>query len=141
MVMNIDVYDKVYKVLKKFIEENTEYNVYVTKLPIENSNKFPQVVLTEENNSLNTATTRYEETKSLLSYEVNIYAQDKAIGGKKISRIKIARELQQLVDNVLGYNYRMNRILCSPTPNIDTNIYRITMRYTVTLDDNRIKFM
>lgn len=141
MVINIDAYDNVFKTLKDFINENSDYKVYVTKLPIDNSDKFPQVVLTEQDNSLSSATTRMEETRSLLAFEVNIYAQDKVINSSKIARMQIARDLSKLVDNVLGYGYRMQRITCTPTPNLDMNIYRITMRYTGILNDNRIKFV
>lgn len=141
MIINTDVYNEVFRVLKQFVKDNTDYDVYVTKLPLQQSDKFPQVVLTEEENSFNSGTTRGEETVSKLSYEVNIYAQDKVVNGDMKSRVDIARELVALVDNVMNCNYRMRRITCRPTPNIDINIYRMTLRYTVSLNDNRIKFI
>lgn len=137
MAMSIDVYDNIYKALKEDINNKFDYEVYVTKLPLQATDKFPQIAFTEEDNSLNFGTTKLEETVSRLSYEVNIYTQDKNINGNMVSRVEIARNLMQEIDFVLSNKYKMRRISCRPTPNIDVNIYRITMRYQMNFFDNR----
>lgn len=137
MAISIDVYDSVFKELKDNIKNSFDYKVYTTKMPIQASDKFPQVVLTEEDNALSLGTTRLEETMSRLSYEINIYTQDKNINGKMISRVEIARNLMKIVDITMANSFKMRRIFCRPTPNIDVNIYRITMRYQVNFFDNK----
>lgn len=144
MIINLDVYDKIFQILKTFLQAESKYSPIVTKQELRQTDKFPLVVFTEEDNSYLTGTTRFEETKSRLNYEVNIYATDKVVNetvnetviSKVVAKKEIARELSGLVDNVLGYNLKMIRRSCRPTPNLDKNIYRITMRYRVNLNDN-----
>ena len=136
MLMNIELHDKIYKILKDFLEAESKYKPFVTKLPQKQSNRFPLVVITEEDNAFLTGTTRFEETRSKVDYEINIYTTDTVIGNKKISRLEVSKELKGLVDNVMNCNLKMRRRSCRPTPNLDKEIYRITMRYSATANDN-----
>ena len=139
--MNIDVYDILYQNLKKHLKENLGYDFEITKLSKKQADRFPLIVFTEEDNALSSSTLRKEETQSNLYYEINIFTRDKTINGKKYYAIEIARDISSHIDMVLGKKYRMNRLFCRPTPNLDDSIYRITMRYSVRLDDNRVKFI
>ena len=136
MLMNVELYDKIYKILKDFLTAESAYKPIVTKLPQKQSNKFPLVVITEEDNAYLEGTTRFEETRSKVDYEINIYTTDMAIDDKKISRLEVAKELKGLVDNVMNCNLKMRRRSCRPTPNLDKEIYRITMRYSASVNDN-----
>ena len=136
MIINLDAYDKIFQILKQFLVEESQYSPIVSKQELRQSDKFPLVVFTEEDNAYLIGTTRFEETKSRLDYEVNIYATDKKVGNSIVSRQVIARELEGLVDNVLGYNLKMVRRSSRPTPNLDKNVYRITMRYRTNINDN-----
>lgn len=136
MVINLDVYDKIYNILKKFLTEESLYNPLVSKEELRQSNRFPLVVFTEEDNSYLTGTTRFEETKSRLNFEINIYTTDTKVENSIVSKKEIAKELIALVDNVMGYNLRMIRRSCRPTPNLDKTIYRVTMRYVTNVNDN-----
>ena len=136
MIINLDIYDKIFQILKQFLQNESQYSPIVSKMELRQSDKFPLVVITEEDNSYLIGTTRLEETKSKLDYEINIYATDKNVNNTLVSKQEIARELAGLVDNVLGYNLKMIRRSCRPTPNLDKNIYRITMRYRARVNDN-----
>ena len=70
-------------------------------------------------------------------YEIEIFAIDKAAANKIISNITICNELKELVDKVMSSYFQLERTLCQPTPNVDKNIYRITMRYTANIWDNK----
>jgi hypothetical protein len=142
MEMNIDVYTRLYTELKESLKQNlSDYGVEITKLSKKQSDRFPLVVFTEEDNVLDSSTLRREETTSKLYYEINIYARDKVINEEKCYAIDIARQISAEVDKVLNKKYRMDRLFCRPTPNLDDSIYRITMRYSVGLNDNRVKFI
>lgn len=136
MIINLEVYDKIFHILKDFLQKESKYSPIVTKLSQMQSNKFPLVVITEEENTFLTGTTRLEETRSKLDYEINIYTTDMEINGEKVSKLEIAKELKGLVDNVMNCNLKMRRKACRPTPNLDIDIYRITMRYSTTVNDN-----
>lgn len=139
--MNIDVYDILYQNLKKHLKENLGYDFEITKLSKKQTDRFPLVVFTEEDNALSFSTLRREETQSILYYEINIFTTDKTISGKKYYAVDIARDISRHIDTVLNKKYHMDRLFCRPTPNLDDSIYRITMRYSVRLDDNRVKFI
>ena len=136
MIINLDVYDKIFNILKTFLTNESKYNPIVSKEEHRQWDKFPLVVITEEDNAYLIGTTKFEETKSRLDYEINIYATDKNINGQTVAKQEIARELVGLVDNVMGYNLKMIRRSCRPTPNLDKNIYRITIRYRANINDN-----
>ena len=136
MIINLEIYDKIFNILKKFLADESQYNPIVSKQELRQSDKFPLVVITEEDNSYLTGTTRFEETKSRLEYEINVYATDKNVNGNMVAKQEIARELVGLIDNVMSYNLRMTRRSCRPTPNLDKNIYRITIRYRGNINDN-----
>ena len=145
MIVNIDKYEEVYSVLKKYLTdpETNPYNPSVTKLykATIDKKKFPLITIEEITNTLSQRTLGGNESISTVVYEINIYAINKIINKEEVGNMTIARELSVLVDNVLGEYYKMRRIYNSPTPNIDETIYRITMRYEKNLFDNRGKFI
>lgn len=136
MIINLDIYDKIFNILKDFVTSESQYNPIVTKMELRQSDKFPLVVITEEDNAYLTGTTRFEETRSRAEYEINIYAVDTKVEDKIVSKQEVARELMGLVDNVMNCNLKMMRRSCRPTPNLDKNIYRITIRYRANINDN-----
>lgn len=142
MRMNIDVYTYIYTKLKEHLQGSLDkYGIEITKMSKQEADRFPLVVFTETDNVLEFSTLNREETHSKLYYEINIYTRDKVINGEKCYAMEIAREISMEVDNLLNRKYHMERISCSPTPNLDNSIYRITMRYSVGLNDNRVKFI
>ena len=141
MEMNIDVYTLIYKEIRKYLKDNLDYEVVVTKLSKQEADRFPLVVVTEEDNALRSSTLNREETFSRLYYEINIFTRDKVIDGATRYAIDLAREISVNIDKVLNKKYHMNRTACRPTPNLDNSIYRITMRYTVDFNDNRLMLM
>lgn len=142
MYLNADAYSLVYNELKKSLKSSLEnYGIEITKLSKQETDRFPLVVLTEEDNVLSERTLNHEETFSDLYYEVNIYTRDKVIDKEKHYAIDIARTISTEVDKVLNGQFHFERTLCRPTPNLDNSIYRITMRYSVKFYDNRVRFM
>lgn len=140
--MNIDVTNNIYKDLKSYLVEKSKYNPTVVRKSLKQSDKFPLVVLTEYNNVFKTGTLHYKSREVIDSiyWEVNIYATDKVIDNSIISNSEICDELKYLIDNIMSKRYELTRISCSPTPNLDETIYRITMRYSadILVNKNRI---
>lgn len=152
MSITNEALDVVYEVLNKYINESLnelQRPSCDVRTQLEDKITKNLVVIEEIDNRISSATTRYEETISALSFEINIYCPNdivtkKEIDGKEqiiaISKMEQARELRKLVDEVMGGYYKMQRTFCQPTPNIDNTIYRITMRYGVRVNDNKLKF-
>lgn len=142
--------DIIYNLLKKYIQESlneTSSPSCDVKTQSQSTISRNLIVLEEIDNRISLSTTRREETISGISFEVNIYCPNDATvtddNGETIivSRMEQARELRKLVDEVLGDYYKLNRNFCQPTPNLDTSIYRITMRYSGRINDNKLKIM
>lgn len=122
-MINITLYDELYSDIKSSLEQSP-LGVKVYKKPIGTS--FPLVVIQEIDNS---ETTR--QTTSL-SIEVNIYTKDKPINGVMFDDITIARNINETISNYMNKR-GFKRIYSRPTPNIDSNVYRLASVYRVSL--------
>ena len=137
--MNTIIPKKIYNTLNLYLQEKSIYSPNVINKELKQTDKYPLVTVMEINDvpSQQTTKTRQRETYSKLYFEINIYAIDKAVGNKKISNVTICNELKQLVDKVMSNYFQLDRTLCEPTPNVDKNINRITMRYTASVLENK----
>lgn len=95
----------------------------VVSVPVAAPSAFPHITIWEESN---TSPSQYQEVPkvqrySTVEYLVNIYANDAV---KK----KTAKEISEIVDSTLS-GLGLLRTFCSPIPNEDRTIYRITMRF------------
>ena len=96
---------------------------------IETPSSFPCVTLVEDDNSeivSNTTLYRNPETASNLMYTANVYSNLKT--GKKAQ----AKAIMDVVDAQMR-NMGFNRTMRSQLPNVDRTIYRVTARYTRTI--------
>ena len=113
------VFDSVARALMAY-DENTDVSAYPVELP----ESFPHVVLYESDNSVyrRSQTLDRIENHALLAYEVNVYC----VGdGRKAQ----AKALADIVDSMME-GMRFVRTFRGQTPNVDRDIYRITMRYS-----------
>lgn len=95
------------------------------------------VVITEDDNVNELISTNFNEFTDKILFTIDIYAEDKAMDNTTISNVNIARELASLVDDIMIRKYRMQRIFCKPTPNLDDSIYRLTIKYTKKVISNK----
>lgn len=132
--MNIGLYDAVYGRFETFLKEHCTFDIMLLNQPA--GEIFPNVVFEEINNT----SISISDPHSLISYEINIYAKDKVIDGELVSSMDVARIISRysamFMEQICGFR----RIANKPTPNIDSNIYRITMQYTAKASDTRCHF-
>lgn len=96
---------------------------------VESPSSFPSVSLVEDDNSeivSNTTLYRNPETASNLMYTANVYSNLKT--GKKAQ----AKAIMDVVDAQMR-NMGFSRTMRSQLPNVDRTIYRVTARYTRTI--------
>lgn len=131
--------DIIYKNLKSYLTENSQYNPLVLNKALRTSNKYPLVTLEEADNTFNFGTTRNrkQEIVSNLFYEINIYAVDVKQNNGTISNVIITQELEKLVDDVMSTYFGLKRTSCRPTPNLEDTIRRVTMKYEGKVFENR----
>lgn len=132
--MNLQVYDEIYGELKKYVKLHSKYSPVILKRP--SGNKLPKVVFEEiRNDALCVG-----DPHSQLGFEINIYAGTIEFEGELLDSMEVVRELQGIVASFMEDTMMFKRGLVRPTPNIDSNIYRITMQYETTISDLRCRF-
>lgn len=139
--MNIDLTNQIYKDVKNYLTEKSNYSPRVTQKSLKQSDKFPLVTIIENDNKNEIADTLFKETTDKIFLTVDVYAQDKPYGNSVVSNVNIVRELSALIDDVIGKKYKMLRTSCKPTPNLDNSIYRVTMKYTKKIITNKNIFI
>lgn len=132
--MNLELYDRLYDSFKRFVLEQSKYNVSVKKKPY--GDDYPKVVL-QEISTKGISNKQFTDTYSQYGYEINIYAKN--IGSK--DSMEIARELSGVVSSFMEGKLHMKLVVCKPSPNIDDTVYRITMRYITSANDYRGHFI
>lgn len=111
---------------KTYIESNSQYSPKVVKDFNYDNSYFPTISFNNQN-SINS----YDATVDGIEYyddenfEVIIYAIDKG----NISKNIITEELVELTQKFLGKYKGMKRTLCTPIPNMDTNVLRTLVNY------------
>ncbi len=104
--------------------------VILTAYP-EVQKEFPCVIVEELSNDANQLTKDTSGYKhSLVGIAIEIFT----VGADRMSK---AKEIRKDIDAIISDEYGMLRITDRPTPNMDTDIYRYTMRFTGLVDENR----
>lgn len=125
--MIIDVTNEVLTNLK-----NTLVGVEVLATYPSTTPKFPCVIVEEISNITDIETIDTNgENHSIVSIEINIFSNTQ----NKTTQVKSIRDS---IDSIMSGTYRMTRGFTGTTPNfLDDNIYRYTLRYTFTIDNNK----
>lgn len=129
------LYEEIKDNLKSYLQENSKYAPTVMSFPL--GTKLPRVIIEEmsDNNIGRDMGNRNNYTS--FEYEINIYAEPLNIDNKTISSRTVAKEIQSWVREFMEVKLPFEKTFNSPTPNIDENVYRITLRYMIKLDETR----
>lgn len=130
----MNLFDKVYDDLKSYLETKSKYKPKVLTMP--KGSSFPRVVVTKSDDRELERTTFGIDRKDYMVFEIDIYA--KSMNGD--SELTVASEIEEKVKILMGDIYGFKRIFNQPTPNVDTNVYRITMRFETNANSKRYAF-
>ena len=111
--------------------ENKYQDIFVTSDIVNAPEKFPTVSILETNNktSENTVDSSKDEKYSIVTYDINIYSNEKNAKSK-------CREIADTIDEqLIGLGF--TRIFLQPIPNFDNSIYRFTSRYSATVSKHK----
>ena len=136
--MRPNVYNNIFQYAKKYIKQKSIYSPEVFKNAPTESDIFPLVIIPECKIVLDEETLKYGEKKYQVIFEIEIYATDKTVGTKKVSRNTIIQELEKVVYEVFEEHYKLLGAEPQTTPNADTNIARETIRFTGKIKNNII---
>lgn len=102
------------------------------KFPRETA-KLPFVLVVEDDNSYESKTLDGIERHSNILYRIEVYSED----GLNVTKERISQDLIKRVDEVMSRRLGFTRQSCQETPNLDTNILRMELRYTCIIDEYR----
>lgn len=119
---------------KKYVEKHSIYKPYVTKAMPQVSKEFPVVPtkllpITNQYNNFS-----YGEETYSFGIEINVYAQDKTIDGKKVSKRTICNEVAKHIVDYYKINYRVTIKTTLDAPNVDSNVHRNIITVTGIVD-------
>lgn len=134
-MINRVMFERLYEDIKKHLSRQCKYEPVVTKQP--KGTKFPKVVVNLLTNTNVVKDSNGFISHSFIGVEINVFAKVSYIDGQRISEMKVAEDIADECSFVCEDIYGMKRAGYDPTPNIDEDIYRITLRYTATQDDKR----
>lgn len=126
-----NVYDKIFKEFKEFVESNSMYDARVVKYNTNTSSYFPLITCvlsnnTDTDNCTNDKIERYEA----FYFTIDIYTKNKTKGANIVTASEIINEeLSNLTLQFFGGKLNMKKTLNKPTPNLDTSILRKTIQY------------
>lgn len=135
-----DVYDEMYQYAKNYIKSNSKYNPTIMKASPQETNQFPLIVIPNCKLIIKDETLKHKEKEYRLIFNIEIYSTDKTVNNKKVAKQSIITELEGLIYDVFEEHYLMRIEEPKPTPNIDRNIDRLSIRATATINEKKIIF-
>lgn len=93
---------------------------------------FPTITFYEIDNWEFSHTLDYTERKSNITFQIDIYMT----GG---ARETVSKQIADRVSKVMEEKWHTNREYARQTFNIDTNVYRYTMRYSFKIDEDSFR--
>ena len=138
----VDLINPLRNLTYNFLNENSDYPVSVTRYVKHSPSVFPLVEIKQLNTT--NAETDLQRITQIDDYEfeLNIYAKSKTDGeGNVITEVQVAEDIQYLINELFEVKLNMVRTFCQPTPNLDLDIYRITMRFTCSYNKRRNIFI
>lgn len=139
MNINEELYQFIKKQVKDQLINKLSYDVKVKDTP--SGTDFPLVIIqrllvTKPKKDFANINSFSQQT-----YEIDIYAKSKTIGTKTYSARTIAVEIENVIYEYMSCELGATCTYDDPTPNVDTDVYRITMRFTKTSNDRRNRFI
>lgn len=126
----IALYNELYRYTKEYITEQSIYSPYVIKNSPTQSNSFPLVIFPKTKFILDDETLKHGERRYSVIIEIEIYAIDKTVANKKVSKQTIIAELEKLLYDVFEEHYGLQGETPNEIINADTNVSREVMRFT-----------
>lgn len=126
----VQVSNQLFNDLKEEIE-NFYPSAKVQKDYQPTNNSFPIITFYEFDNAEFSHTLDYTERKSNIAIQIDIYT----VGGTRETEAKkIAEKISEVMEN----RWHAKREYAKPLINIDTNVYRYTMRYSFKIDEENL---
>jgi len=139
MNINEELYQLIKKEINSQISKKISYVVKVKDTP--SGTDFPLVIIQRILSNQPKKDFGNINSFSTQTYEIDIYAKSKTVGTTTYSARTIAVEIEDVIYEYMSGELGATCTYVGPTPNVDTDVYRITMRFTKTSNDRRNRFI
>lgn len=128
--------ETIYPNLKEYIENNSMYELLVTKTKPEISGEIPFPIITIKllPNTSTYNNLSYSDETFLFGIEIDINSKEKTVSGRKISKRTICEELTSLIVKFFKTNLKMTVYIEPNAVSTDSTIHRAIIRVTGKLD-------
>lgn len=133
----LDIENQIFDYAKDYIISHSLYEPTVIKTFPNTFPVFPIVSIEEITQDFYDETLNKNERKTKVSYEINIFSQDKTIENKKISKHEINKELTKLISEIFDVHFGM-KVSIRTAPNIDASIKRTLITCTGVVDNEKL---
>lgn len=123
MYKDLDIYNKLFKQYKEYINENSSFAPKILKKTPQSLSYFPTILMKETINNNNKRTLNGQEFVDYLAYTIEIYTKDNVVGNMRYASDIVMRDLQYLAFEFFS-NMGFNRDMCSNAEYIDQSVDR-----------------
>ena len=123
MYKDLDIYSKLFKQYKEYINENSTFAPKILKKTPQSLTYFPTILMKETINTTNTGTLNRQEFVDNLAYTIEIYTKDCTVGNTRYASDVVMRDLQYLTFEFFN-NMKFNRDMCTNAEYIDRSVDR-----------------
>ena len=123
MYKDLDIYSKLVKQYKEYINEKSSFAPKIMKKTPQSLSYFPTILIKETVNNNNSETLNRQEFVDNLGYTVEIYTKDCVVGNTRYASDVVMRDLQYLTFEFFN-NMKFHRDLCTNAEYIDKNVDR-----------------
>ena len=123
MYKDLDIYSKLVKQYKEYINEKSLFAPKIMKKTPQSLSYFPTILIKETVNNNNSETLNRQEFVDNLGYTVEIYTKDCVVGNTRYASDVVMRDLQYLTFEFFN-NMKFHRDLCTNAEYIDKNVDR-----------------
>lgn len=123
MYKDLDIYSKLFKQYKEYINENSTFAPKILKKTPQSLTYFPTILMKETINTTNTGTLNRQEFVDNLAYTIEIYTKDCTVGNTRYASDIVMRDLQYLTFEFFN-NMKFNRDMCTNAEYIDRSVDR-----------------
>ena len=138
-MINNTMYDNVFKAIENYLNLANDFNPVVLNQP--KGEQYPRVIVQMVTNSNIGRDFGGYSSFSNVGIEIDIYAKNMFSNGSQFADIEVAYNIAEDVSFVCEELFEMKRNMMQPTPNIDNETYRLTLRYSSLQDDKHSMFI
>ena len=136
-MIQTNVVDGFIELIDEKLKEQLPFPCVVRGIPT--GDDYPLITI-EEISNIDTNLLPFSERRSNIGIEINIYTKRLTVDGNTYNERQVANAIRSVIGTAIA-EAGLRRVSDVPTPNVDTTLYRQTMRFNGGFDIYRNHFI